>query len=483
MRLKWFSALFLFFLYMPSFQAINLVIDYSFFAIEGKKPYLELYLSINGNSISYANTKEDLYQAKIEVTYILEKDSQVVAFEKFQLNSPEYKLEDAKFDLIDLKRFPLENETYNFSFKIVDLTTGDETSSSQVLRPEGFDSSRVFISGIQLANQIVPANGGNSDFIKSNVEVLPNFSHSYKAHQNQLSFYAEIYNTDKVLGENEAYVVECMVVKPNSERVAANIRYLKRRTAKQTEILTSSFNIEQLPSGSYDLLVQVKNRENQLIANRRINFHRINPVLNDYSVQKIENTFVDSITNINQLKEYIRSLRPISSFEEIQFAENQLAYANLEFMQRFFLNFWKSRDPENPEEEWEQYKEKLLLVDQKFGYGNVKGYTTERGRVYLQYGPPNTVQNVPYEPDAYPYSIWQYYKLQGLTDRKFVFYSPSMEMLGYEILHSNVRGEINNPGWEADLMSGANPNRRSNREDPGNTIINDRARDLFNNPR
>ena len=65
--------------------SINLTLDYASFNIIGAKPYVELYLSVNGNSILYANTEEDLYQANLEITYLIERDSQVVAFEKLYL--------------------------------------------------------------------------------------------------------------------------------------------------------------------------------------------------------------------------------------------------------------------------------------------------------------------------------------------------------------------------------------------------------------
>ncbi|MFB1021492.1 MAG: GWxTD domain-containing protein, partial [Vicingaceae bacterium] len=169
---------------------------------------------------------------------------------------------------------------------------------------------------------------------------------------------------------------------------------------------------------------------------------------------------------------------------------NQLKYAELEFMQRYFLNFWRNRDELNPELAWENYKEKLILVDEEFGYGGVSGYRTDRGRVYLQYGKPQQLQDVPYDSDNHPYTIWQYYKLtdcyrnelNGLTDRKFIFYSNTNEMLGYEVLHSNVPGEVQNEQWEFTLNKkqvGKRPGTRENTTLEGQ----DRARDLFNNPR
>ena len=92
--------------------SINLSLDYATFNLVDEKPYVELYLNINGNSLLYANTQDELYQAKIEITYLIEKGQDVIAFEKFQLNSPEYKAEDIKLDLIDLRRIPLENGEY-----------------------------------------------------------------------------------------------------------------------------------------------------------------------------------------------------------------------------------------------------------------------------------------------------------------------------------------------------------------------------------
>ena len=54
-------------------------------------------------------------------------------------------------------------------------------------------------------------------------------------------------------------------------------------------------------------------------------------------------------------------------------------------------------------------------------------------------------------------------------------------MLGYKVLHSNVPGEVQNNQWETTLQRGANvrPGTRENQNVQGQ----ERARDLFNNPR
>jgi GWxTD domain-containing protein len=253
-------------------------------------------------------------------------------------------------------------------------------------------------------------------------------------------------------------------------------------TSAEVIPIIQSFNLNDLPTGKYELVVNIKNRENELVSSRSVDFHRSNPSLKDYSAVRIENTFVDSLDNKEVLAEYIRSLGPISSGEEIQYAKNQVNYGDLKMMQQYFLNFWKDRNIVDPANAWFAYKKEVETVDELFGYANIKGYTTERGRVYLQYGKPDAMQNVPYQRDTYPYSIWQYYKIRGQVNGRFVFYSPTMEMLGYQLLHSNVRGEINNPNWEQNLYKDNGP-YNTTIENPENIIIQQEARELYDNPR
>lgn len=462
--------------------SINFVLDYVSFCTVDEKPYLELYLSINGNSISYAEVKPDLFQANIEVTYLIEKGEKVANFKKFQLNSPEYKLEDFKPDLMDLKRIPLENGEYSLSVIIRDLVNGNKIEKSVELPKINYKNDQISFSQIQLADSYASSKEA-STFVKNGLEIIPNIAHTFGIDKPKLTFYAEVYHADKTLAAEEDYLLEYKIVRENTEEVVANLRGIKRVKANSITPFIQEFDLKDLPSDYYTLRINAINRNNEVISSTSTNFFRSNPKFNNYSAVDFRNSFVDSITNKEELAEYIKSLYPISSGDELQFAQNQLEYADLEFMQKYFYNFWKVRNNLDPETEWISYHDKVLLVDKEFGYGKIKGYQTERGRVYLQYGPPNSIQDVTYDRGTYPYSIWQYYKLQGLTNRRFVFYSPSMEMLGYEVLHSNVRGEVNNPGWEADLVSKTNGGRRSNQEDPGDVIIEENARTLFDNPR
>jgi GWxTD domain-containing protein len=165
----------------------------------------------------------------------------------------------------------------------------------------------------------------------------------------------------------------------------------------------------------------------------------------------IDNTFISSITDADTLADYIACLRPISNAMQTTWQDNQLKGANTKLMQQFFFNFWYNKNPQNPDESWQAYKAQVKAVDRYYGDKFTKGYTTERGRVYLQYGVPNSVNRNEHEPDAYPYEIWHYYKLKNQSNIKFVFYNPNLAGNDYRLLHSDANGELHNPNWNIEL--------------------------------
>ena len=120
----------------------------------------------------------------------------------------------------------------------------------------------------------------------------------------------------------------------------------------------------------------------------------------------------------------------------------------------------RDREQANPEHAWLVYKEQIKKVQYNFGTRIKKGYQTDRGRVYLEYGPPNTRSQQYSEPNTYPYEIWQYYTLkQTQRNKKFVFYAPDMVTSDFFLLHSDAIGETNNPAWQI-VLSGRTQTQR-----------------------
>jgi GWxTD domain-containing protein len=148
--------------------------------------------------------------------------------------------------------------------------------------------------------------------------------------------------------------------------------------------------------------------------------------------------------------------------------------------------FWYKRDPNNPQEAWDKYYDLVKTANNLYATQIRKGYETDRGRVFLQYGMPNKLVDVPSEPSSYPYQIWQYYHVEydGLatSNVRFVFYNRDFSTNDYVLLHSDMRGEVYYRRWEAELHSRTTPMDimdENNAEDH----MGGRAKDYYDNPR
>ena len=120
-------------------------------------------------------------------------------------------------------------------------------------------------------------------------------------------------------------------------------------------------------------------------------------------------------------------------------------------MQNFFYQFWVDRNNKDPELAWNQYHQKVKSVNKEFRNLRTKGYLTDRGRVYLQYGAPNSRHKVDNASASYPYEIWHYYKLNNQSDKKFVFINSDLATNEYRLEYSNVYGEVSNAEWHSKI--------------------------------
>lgn len=99
--------------------------------------------------------------------------------------------------------------------------------------------------------------------------------------------------------------------------------------------------------------------------------------------------------------------------------------------ENFIENFWRRRDP-NPDTEEneyrEEYYERIAYANEHFASG-IPGWKTDRGRVYIAWGKPDSVESHPsggsydrpsYEgggsTSTYPFEIWFYRHLDGVGD-------------------------------------------------------------------
>jgi GWxTD domain-containing protein len=108
-----------------------------------------------------------------------------------------------------------------------------------------------------------------------------------------------------------------------------------------------------------------------------------------------------------------------------------MALTTDEERENFIENFWRRRDPDPDTEEneyREEYYERIAYANEKFASG-IPGWKTDRGRIYIQWGKPDSVESHPsggsYErpyhegggsTTTYPFEVWFYRHLDGVGD-------------------------------------------------------------------
>lgn len=448
------------FIFSLSIQAKNIqaYLNYSSFMVPGKGPFIETYLSVAGSSVVYVKNDQGMFQGRIEVTFIFKKDGEIKDFDKYQLFSPEVAdTNDVNFSFLDQQRYFLPDGDYEMEIAISDLNGGRKPFSAIQPISLHFADKEICFSGIQLVKSFSISTEQNIT-TKGGYDLIPMVHNFYPESINKLIYYSEIYNSDAVFGQNEKFLVVSQIKSFETGNSLKDFASYKKYDAKPVIPVLSEYDISRLPSGNYLIIIEVRNKTNELVAKNELFFQRSNPNI-QYEVGElaaidVNSTFATRIMSDDTLQEFINCLDPIATELEKNFIHKQSKVSDLVTKQRFFYSFWFSRDQLNPEKAWREYYEQVLIVNAAYKTQISKGYETDRGRVYLKYGPPNIISESYNEPSSYPYEIWHYYELgDNQRNKKFVFYTTDLLTNSFVLLHSDAIGEISNYKWQIFLNS------------------------------
>lgn len=469
-------------------QQINAVFHYAPFSVPDQKPYLETYIAIFGKSVHYAKMPEGKLLARVEVTMTLSDGDSIVAFKKYVLeNTMSDDTSGKPANFIDVQRMAVDHGVYSFGLTLKDLNRMDTSvlSHSEIIAIDFSDSVPVF-SGIEPVERIQPTES-NGLLVKSGMEIIPYVSSFYPKNMEKISFYSELYGIEKAAGEGNEFLL-VYYLEENITRVRlAEFSRFKKMKADRVVSFAGELGIKMLPSGTYLLVLEARDRNNKILAVRKTLIQRSNPGMeapSDYEpMANNSDNFFKEITNIDTLRFHIMSVYPVAGMVERQHAENLLPNKDIAMMQNYLYQFWLSRDPENPRKSWEIYLKQVYLVNTLYSAGAGRkryGFETDRGRVYLQYGAPNSIVSRNMQAGIFPYEIWHYYSTPKQSDVRFIFYISNIGGADYVLLHSNAIGEIHEPAWkilleqrthpeDPDAVSGSDMHGDHRDEDWGNT--------------
>lgn len=241
--------------------------------------------------------------------------------------------------------------------------------------------------------------------------------------------------------------------------------------------VVGSFDLSSLSSGNYYLHLRLLDKGERELTSKSYFFQLVNknPVARESASATedttegtgvvfldMSKTFVAEFT-FPQIKAILEMLLPVSDVWSRKAIENFLRKPDEMYMRYFVYNHFLKINGAHPERAWKEFSDKVREVNRLFGSNILPGYKTDRGFIYLQYGPPNDRIIVKNEPGARPYEVWQYYSMTTQsTEGVFLFYQPGSAVQDFKLLHTTVIGEMRNSQWRQALYIKGDANANTN---------------------
>lgn len=475
------------------FAQVFVQLNHANFSTPSKGPFFETYLLFDGAGLT-SKVEAGKLQNSVKVELMVMRDSNIVKAAKYNVQGPLYNRAESIPLFIDQQRYPIPPGEYALILKITDnyaitkkeITIKDSLHITYSKAPE--------FSSIELVESYTKAVSAGP-LTKSGVDMVPFFGSRYGTAVKVLNFYTELYGISKLSSANPNIILKYYLLN-NDNKLVQNFGGFKKSPVADVIPLLAKIDISNLGPGFYTLVVEAIDGENKLLAQKKLEFERDNALMEITTLTALSDKeemagYFGKITNADTLKLLLESLWPIAdNFQKDQII-NQSVKKDPELMKRYMIDFWQKRaaDTIDPVKLWADYYREVQKAMANFKCGKQPGFYTDRGRVFLQYGAPSvrTIENT--DENTYPYEIWLYYRTtdrvngQFFSNRRFVFVNKALGDDCFKLIHSDMRGETNNPRWQFEVSRRnnnglANPDNTS----PNGTQFN-RMNELYNSPR
>lgn len=455
-------------------------------------PYAETYISFDAWNLNFVKTGNQ-QRATVEVLMVLTKNDSVEWAKKYDLHSPTVAVgADLRFNFLDVQRFPVSNGIHKLSVKMRDKNSEDPVSEIEEQLLVNYDRKHAQLSSVQMMASVKPTKETNI-LSRSGYDMEPYVNDFLPEQIDKVNFYYEIYNLQNELRDKVVYSISYIETQETG-KVLEETKTAQRQTVEPQIPVFGSIDISTLPSGNYNLVVEVRNHSNEVLLYKRVPFFRSNPgVKTNDKLEPEDISFAGRMTDEKQLDEWLEALYPICKESERASVYSLIKRPDLQAKQRFMYRFWVERSPLNPESAWLEYRDRIDYVNEHFSWLNVRGFRTDRGRVYLQYGPPNfvrdeknfvstrhlgsgvntpamvreargedgemgitatvaqTLNNSKGHIYYLPYQIWRYDQLPGDDPKRCFLFWDEFRSGHYKLLTSSAKGEVREADWERRL--------------------------------
>ena len=342
-------------------------------SVHVKIPYTELQFVRSG----------DQYLATYEVAVNLadqDKERLVGAIWSDTLRLAEYKdTRNNSNTITAVKSFTVPASQLTINVRVTDLYT----KKSSILS-DGVDQSKMYAGELSLGNIIIMDNGseGKSKLLMNE------------------SFY-EIIDTlrfkVRLLGDNHPFKINYELKVKDETKTKKTI--LINHVGPIDSVLSFVVPLTDMHYSNYSLFFiaeDVKGNRVTTKSNFRVRIRGVN-------------------FEVENMDEAVKQLAYLASDRQIK---EMMIGSELDKTEKFKA-FWAAIDPtpgtvEN--ELMEEYYRRVAFSMEAFTVVQ-EGWRTDRGMIYILFGPPDEIQRGPFELDRKPYQVWEYY----LLGKQFVF--------------------------------------------------------------
>jgi GWxTD domain-containing protein len=445
-------------------KQIKAYLDYKSFYEPSIGNYVEVQLQFVGHTIQYKGTENGSLQGEVAIQLNLLRNDSVIVSDAYRLASPIMR-DSIVEDFYDIKRFALKPGIYSLEISIQDLNaTGKAMEGKQVLEIKDL-GAKPSISDIQVSERMTKTDA-ESTFSKSGYEMIPRISNYFSAEANSLPIYLEMYNFEK----DQTFGLKQLIINTKTKEEIESLARFSKHEIDGIQPMIRVLDLTNVPSGEYQLEFSLISKDGSIMSSTSYYFERTNNLLAAVSSENLilDPAFQASIST-DSLEFYVRSLIPIAGPSEVKNIIRILKTKNTDSYRKYIQAFWvASAGVQKPYEVWLNYKKQVLMVQKFYASNFMAGFETDRGRVFLQYGPPNNITTRETSPSEYPYEIWVYDRIKNYSNKRFVFYNPDLVNNAYRLLHSDMLGELQNYRWQQQLSKRNSPNKNLDDPNDGN---------------
>lgn len=419
-----------------------------YYTPEGE-PYVELFIGVEGGSVRYVR-ENNRYQGVVDFQLILRNAlEEAIYADKFRFLLPavEDSLSPERQRIYaDIRRLRLPPGLY-----IIEVEGSDpyQLPRSQrvkavlqlevpALNPRFRYSDLLYARRLHTADALYERHG---------IRLEPWISNGILIDPDTLRIYGEVYAVDSLT--SEPYFLRLRVLDAQRAQELSELTITRRPSRpKSFDAFVFTLGLHKIPSGTYLAQIELCRNDGEILASwyrRFLIFSTREPIV-EASEAEYDAQYGFPEEKLNEL---LGAMGYLATPTEKSFMQVLTTFAE---KKKFFVAFWKKRAAQPGSIDFKEFLQRFEYAQQHFKSSMRAGWRTDRGRIFIQYGPPNDMQFFYNEPDKYPYQIWTYNQIGSQGQVFFVFYDPDLITGEYPLLHSNKIGEPQNRNWRAFLL-------------------------------